>query len=462
MQDRHWAVFWASLALVLVTWGLVPIQAGLFSTRHVMHTFPATFNVSQDFIPADEQPSTLTLAFAQSAYSIVTLNETLPPYMTREYTLDRFTSSSATGSDGESGQWTAPTTLYGLDLSCEPAIATPHEHFITYRSTTGCELGSVGLTGNETRTPGVSDPVNLAGGQKKGFSAMYAGYWRTNDAQFYIDVCPPGKVDTFYAAFARNKEREEDPPQNVTAIFCEPMYYELPVNATVDSRTKQPIDFVALGPKRQLPVGRFNTTWLEQLMNGGVSHVDVRGDTMPDSGMPSWRSQLVDTDMTEVPDNEPMVSVALIIDRRPLADYLDWQMLAESYQKAWRLLFARAMVDTRGPDSAALEVVIGTNSISTNAVVLDPVFTYIVEALLGFVSVLTLVLLYISMTRAPALRANPNSIASAMSLVAENESLLADFAELDCCTTETLRKVLQKRTYRLICMDEKPRYTVPS
>ena len=86
----HWPVFWASFAVVLVTWGLVPTQAGIFSVRTVTRSNNMTFDVSTFNVPIAQQASSLTFRYSQSTYGIVSLNETLPPYMARNYTLAPF------------------------------------------------------------------------------------------------------------------------------------------------------------------------------------------------------------------------------------------------------------------------------------------------------------------------------------------------------------------------------------
>ena len=428
-------MFWASLALVLVTWGLVPVQAGIFSKRHISRSFLTGFNVSTSFIPASQQPNILTLRFAQSAYGIVVLNETLPPYMTREYTLAPFNLSSAAGiglEKEEVGEWMAPTTMYGFDLQCEPA------GWDEFNSSLSCTEFST-LGGNQTwGNRGISVKPIVGG-----------SHWRVPFMGYYIDVCPPEKVHTFYAAISRNTDGTVDPLQNVTAISCEPFYYEQSVNATVDSRTKAPIQVVTTSTKRPLSADKFNTTWMLDLLEVGLVGVQARGDAFPDNFMPSWYDQMLDTGLSWPTNTNPMTSMAVAIENRPLPDYIDWRVLADAYQKAWGLLFARAMVDALGVEAATLDQVDGWRTVTTDAVVLEPIFTYIVEGLLGVVSIVASILLFISCTRRTALHSNPSTVASVMSLVAENEALLADFAGLDCCTSEQLHELVRARIYKL-------------
>lgn len=138
---------------MLVTWGIVPTQAGIFSTRTVTRTFNPSFSRSTAFVPASEQATTLNLEFANSIYRIATLNETLGQYMARNYTLvpvrPAFESSAKIP---QFGQWSASTTMYSLDLFCEPAILgkSAMHRSILANSSNGCSFYN-GLTGNITK-----------------------------------------------------------------------------------------------------------------------------------------------------------------------------------------------------------------------------------------------------------------------------------------------------------------------
>lgn len=68
-------MFWASLAVVLVTWGLVPTQAGIFSIEMVARTISISFNVSDTRMPFEDQAMGLTMRYAQSGMLLV------PPLM---------------------------------------------------------------------------------------------------------------------------------------------------------------------------------------------------------------------------------------------------------------------------------------------------------------------------------------------------------------------------------------------
>jgi hypothetical protein len=448
----HWPVFWASTAVVLITWGIVPTQAGIFSTEKIIRTFPSDFAVSTDFVPSSEQEDKVTMRYTHRTYAVVMLNETLPPYSTRNYTLAPF--KSLDPSSQNDGIWTAPTTLYSLDMQCEEASQNISGRSITYTSKTGCWYQAPGV-GNQTIgswPQGFDTRVPPGYNAVKEFSARYIGYWGQMWADYYLEgFCPETANRTFLASFTRNKKIESDLPSNSTNIFCQPWYYEQYVNATIDVATRRPLGYVALDKKKQLTNEMLNTTLLDSRMNGGAN-VKVRGDSLPDINLPSYMDQVAGSELSTYDSTkiQPLAALAALIGGPPLEQYLDPKGLRESYEQAYRLLFVSYVVDVLTGDYTKSEGTKGERQLSSEAVVLEPVFTYIVEGLLGVVSLATIALLYLSLTRERNLRSDPNTIASVMSLVADNQLLLTDLQTMDCCTMEEVEKRLSHKRWKLV------------
>lgn len=362
------------------------------------------------------------------------------------YTLAPFEPSSLDASDLDQvdGEWTAPTTLYSLSLTCEPTILQ-QDTFSTYNSSWGCKF-SVGLDGNLTQD---ADTLGWSSEVKK-YSTLYTNTQNRTFATYHIDYCPPDRNHTFYAAFQENKIKEQDPPNNVTAIFCETKYYAQDVNATVDLVTRRPIRTTILGPQRQLTEDIFNMTSFEEQLLWGGSLFQSRGDFLPAKSTPDYTAQLADTEISFSSNSNDMVGLVNTLNKRLLHEYLDWEILSNSYANTYRLLFARAMADVVSSDMTQSKQAEGTTVIRLEAVILEPVFTYIAEGLLAAVSISALILLYLSLTRSVILTNDPNTIASIMSLVAEDQALLANYKDLDCCAERDLKEAVGKRSYKLV------------
>lgn len=350
--------------------------------------------------------------------------------------------------------------MYSLEMYCTPSSPirdpTGKSEIVTYKSSGGCNV-TLGLTGNVTEGYDPSGS-NVSLFTVKQYMGMHIGYWNYNGfADYYLQGdCPPERNATFYAAFTKTKRRDQDPPNDVTAMFCEPGYYQQKVNATVDRVTKSPIQVTALEDKQPLKKDLFNATHWEAQMTTGASDFEVRGDNMPTVSVPDYLEYIADTNVSIGTGTDGggvvqrLVGLSLAVSELPLEDYLDWKVLSKSYADAYRLIFSRTMVDILGDDFATSEDMRGYQQYTTEAVVLEPVFTYIVEGILGTISLATIMLLYLSITRTRHLRTDPSTIASVMSLVADNEPLLVDFENLDCCTAPEVQKALGEKRFRLV------------
>lgn len=470
LKDRHWSVFWASFAVVLVTWGLVPTQAGIFSTRKVTRIANATFDVSTSSIPIGEQATTLTFRYAQSTYGIATLNETLPPFMARNYTLTPFQRSNSTSSsviennDVGQGTWTAPTTMYFMNLYCEDVShKSDNSKKIAFKSSSGCNF-TLGLDGNLTIGENPNSGMEGETLAIKKYTGMYVGH---KDPQGFADYtldqsCPKNQTSIFYAAFQENKEKASDVPNNVTAVYCQPRYYQQAVSATVDMITQHPIKVTALEDKQPIASGIFNSSTFEILLTSSSLGSEVRSNILPATAIPKYLETMagMDIGLTSAASGGalvmPMVGLAVAVGNQSLGDYLDWEVLSKSYADAYRLIFARAMVEvlnqpaTNSQTRVASKQVTGQQTVTSEALILEPVFVYIVESFLAVVSLCTIALLYLTFTRKKKLRSSPGSIASVMSLTADSQPLLSDFQNLDCCTVEEINKFVGKRRYKLV------------
>jgi hypothetical protein len=251
-------------------------------------------------------------------------------------------------------------------------------------------------------------------------------------------------------------------------VYCQTQYWHQPVSATVDRQTREPLEVVPLGEKQPLPWNTFNKTNFEYLLNSGSLGVEIRGNILPTGMTPRYRESIAGTNMSIVTGTSgsipPMVGLALATPGRPMSDYLDWRALSAAYLDAYQLLFARAMVDVLNTDSHTAnstlneilrqqkftDKAIGQQQVTSEAVILEPVFVHIVVGFLFVVSVAAMALLTLSLIRKRNIRTDPSTIASVMAIVADNQMLLSDFADLDCCTEEDVEKVLAQKRYKLV------------
>jgi hypothetical protein len=144
-----------------------------------------------------------------------------------------------------------------------------------------------------------------------------------------------------------------------------------------------------------------------------------------------------------------MAAYAIGATQFPLDAYLDPSTLADSYQAAYRVLFARQLANVLSPDLASDATNTGTFSYSTESIILVPSFVFIVEGLLGSAAVLAGSLLYWSTRRPIKLRADPSSLSAIMSLAADDNGIQHALKGLDQTTDKGLHQTIKGYTFQL-------------
>lgn len=414
------------------------------------------------------QEGELALEYTRSAYGILNLNETLPAYMTQDYTLRPFGRKeiAAAGSFGSSGTWTAPTMLYSMDLQCtklmpifgsniaETLNVTTVTPTTTFNITAGCSTGFSHFNNNTigddlAAVVGHLIPLHSSG-KVKTYSSIHYGHFSWDDRPFRetpaFPLCAYSRAEdqvmdgTFFAAFVRNKDREEDPPpQTFQAISCTPIYYEQDANATIDSLTRIPTQVTRHGRKRPLPTNLFNVSAFEQTLAAGARTLKYRKDDLPVNIMPRYIEKLSAIDVTAVqledslPELPPISAMALTSSNHSLEEFLDAAVLGQAYEAAYRLLFVRAMTEVLKSDfSSKTTGVIGEKLERLEAVILEPIFTHLVAGLLGLVSILMMTLLYMNYTSAATLKGGLLLDDPGMFLMQVMEAFLTRI-RFDCC-----------------------------
>jgi hypothetical protein len=215
---------------------------------------------------------------------------------------------------------------------------------------------------------------------------------------------------TFLATFARNKQAPSDPPSQGTAIACTGSYHSSWASIRVDAKTKTRIEVIDQGPLVPLDEQKFNITVFEGTLATAFGRRIDRSDRMPGLKIPPYLAQLRNSELTPITeegdfpqDVHPMTAMALTISGHSMEDFMASQTLAEAYESAYRLLFARAMAENlriKIPSTTITDH--GVRQERLEAVALVPVFVYCTQALLAVVSLAMGVLLYFALSRTRA------------------------------------------------------------
>jgi hypothetical protein len=449
-HSRHWAVLVGSLATVLTSWGLTPVQAGIFATSTVNVTNNVSMMRSTTYLAVSQQASSLSAQSAYSVANILWLNETLPPYMNREFIVTPFGLLDKTEKPSASitESWTSTSVRYGVNITCEEPMKWRNQILNeTYlNSTWGCSIPIVqpGLGFND------SEP----------YSGAYIGWSDTDGSADYSlssGYCPSNESHSFLIQWAkvlvsadtyRNMlvdERELN--LNVTRQWCRSVYYSQNISISVSIPKAEILHWTAIDSPKALPVDLFNTTEFEAAMNMGHAIVETRTD-FPTSEWPDQTAFLFNMSifLTQL---LTMMAFAIGSTQMKAEDYLNSSLLIESYQSAYRLLFARQM---RNVISSQLDT--GTKSsgqkhVVTQAIVVVSVFAYLAQGLLACTILAALCLWFYCASRPLSIHEDPSTIAQTMELSANDPKLLEVFKHHDGSTEQTLKSEFSKCEFRL-------------
>jgi hypothetical protein len=386
----------------------VPLQAAIFSKGTATQSYPQAFAISEKFIPSSQQADATGIGFAQTAYGILQLNDTLQPFTTRDYALAPFNAPGL--AEERNSSWTANTTLYSMDLQCEEPRRYRGTYGSGYNSSAGCTV-ETGTFGTEiVGTTSNSTPADLAPvlGVKRfsSFFSIYHGDSYHRDQKpiatdsVLEDSCPETGNRTFFAAFVRNRAQTNDRAENVTAMFCKNTYYEQKVEATIDAKTKIPKFIVAQEEKRPMSPDIFDGRTFERRIDTAQEFWIPRSNRLPSNRVPTYLERFRDMEVGAYRNEvRPLTSMAFTQTKHDLHEFSDPLIMKNAYEAAYRFLFVNAMAEVLATNfTTTTRESPGRRLVETEAVLLEPVFVYLVEGFLGAVSVCALVLLYMSMS----------------------------------------------------------------
>jgi hypothetical protein len=459
---RHWSVFWASIATMAAFWGITPFQAAMLSTNTVQ--FDSRLRIDVSTSPG---PSDLGLTFAYSAYAIIFLNESIPPYMTKDYSLIPFEPEVLDAHNTSTYQTvTSRTTLYTLDLSCDdipelPANVTSN-NWSYWGENSRCNVtGDIAVmfpTGNQV----VGQPDEDLGANGT-IAKPFDIFFKIDDEKQRTCVFD----GSFYAAFAQNKFNENDPPGNVTRIVCRQRYYVQNVTATVDwpQRTVQAV----IDSEPQQEISWLPWLDLESFAYGFKDNylMDSPDDQLPRNGLPAtdWpdgTEHLLYRDIKVKTNNTvqfvPNLAIAAL--DLPNANYLDPEALQETFLAAYRILYGRAVSDIQQYSPfQATQSTDGYLTYQTQALQIVPAIAYLVEGLLFFNFLIAIILFFLLRRRNRNLRFDPTTLAAMMSLSADNPTFLVRLKDLDVATEKELTHTIQNETFALLIAERQSGFT---
>lgn len=450
-KRRHWNVLSGSVTMMLIFWGLTPTQSGIFAVRTVTVVEALLGQQSTAYRPLAQQGN-LSSDYAQSVYNIAWLNETLPPFMSKEFVLSPFGVHDTEDFHGRNSTLTMATTMYSVDVECTPANLRNTSGRLTYDSTEGCQFSAPAFR-----------PMG-GGDLSKPFDTLYAGYQNQDGfADYYLSSnCKDSKFShLFFVRWSKmspegirsaNESGNVNPDlvANDTSIFCQATYYHQQVNATISMPSQevlhtQPLDH---SEKSALPADIFNVSSFEWAMASGQEQVALRGD-YPITAFPSQQSQLLGMpiNLAYIPKMAPF---AIATYTRPAQDYLDPETLRKSYESAYRLLFARQLSEILSAEiDYSKDLVNAKRSYITQAVVVVPGFAYAAITMLVLVLLLACGLFATIPRRENKLQYDPATLGALMDLVRGDSTTANIYGTFGDAGTDSLEGGIGDVTFRL-------------
>jgi hypothetical protein len=444
LKRRHWPVVIASSALVLVGMGLTPLQAAIFATEKVTRIFDEPMLLSKSHMSMADQALQITANYTYSVANIVWLDERLPPFMTRDAAFTPFKLETPRTPHADE-TWTAETTSYSVDVTCEPAILGSEEK---WSSSQGCRLP-------DTFGPPDMDIVgnSIVGDVIKEYTPFFAGSsGNGGNVNWYLSpYCPKEAINVFFVVLRKNRNSKDDPPANMTRLFCETVYHQQNVSATIRRSDGGVLEVAETAPRTLLAPGIFNTSVFQEQISNARQILGVRG-ALPSSEWPDQRPQLSKLPVTISGSTREMSNIfGLAVGAYPkdIEDYMDPQVLTTALGAAHRLLFARAMVDVLATSYEETETFNGKKIYVTEAVRILPKFAYAVEAVLGVVILMAATLIAVTWCDAINLHTDPDSLSALMLLVNGQTGLLDQFSPHDQSSWALLKAETSGSTYEL-------------
>lgn len=234
--------------MVIILWGITPLQAAILSNGIVTVTRPVEFLDPVELKPAAEHAFLLDQSVLNEAYAVTWLNQSYPAFTTSEYTIMPF-QPSPTAMKTTSKHWTGVSTKYWTEIDCWPAEYQLHQtRTYSFNNGQGCNVSQIGAYSVQKLRP---------------YRMLYIGYQSSAFSDYALKNpnCSDDAAHQFlatwsYVANGTALLTDDDAFEDIEleALFCETSYRKQKVQVTIESDTQRPLEesVVPLGPSAKL------------------------------------------------------------------------------------------------------------------------------------------------------------------------------------------------------------------
>jgi hypothetical protein len=444
-SHRHWAVFYAGFITMVIFWVITPLQSAIFTTGIVFRKRHIQMTATGSVLPVDSQIAALNANFMNTAYGVAWLGQKMPAYSTAEYILRPYAPLNSDTDALSTGTWTASTVGFGTKLDCKPASISFDNASVAYIFDNGA-----GCTTQELAIPRTE--LNST------FMALYIPFWDNAEDDWALrgPNCSFDQSRNFLALAASAASAvpgiQSGQYNNLTALFCQPSYFEVEVNAEINATDHSVVssNFSSDSSKTKiLPDNFFNITNFEYIIGTGISPISIRQDYQNTRVLEQY-PRISQYGLTWPVSNMVGFAVAAnAASNNTVEDLLNPLVLQAAFEKAHQLLFSTA-ISTLTQLSTSNETWEGLLTDQPAAIVFVRGFSIVVEASLALVALLTCALWYFSYCRPSRLLSDPAaSISDVMSLVRNSKEFSHLFQDDGTVTAEMLENRIGKTRFSL-------------
>lgn len=441
--------------MIVVTIILPAIQNAMFTTTTRLISQSLTVGSAQDAVDADIQTQTMTNDFQITAYSIAWLGQNQPPFTTNSYTLAPFDHSLVRSPVHT--YVNVSTMRYWGEVTCwrpDAVKVNATSKRLSFADGKGCETGDVF---DDAAPWNVEDSQYMAMHIPVDSPGFAFGEGTTRETNI-TSMCPdfPDRFLTIWWVSGSNPDFNGR--GHGLALFCDTVYYKEPGMAKILLANDSVISFSASGPQKILSPREFNGTQFRHVINDGQPpNLYSQNEPHPhmildvDKGTPVGNDRRLRNLSFATPaytaENSYLFSWLFTLAPSPLENYLNSTILAESYDRTYRQLFALAMGRNFASDSSKTFVNVDSE-LQAVAVTLVPGFLYATEALLVITMLLVLWLsLHVCRTHLTLIR-NPDCLAQVIDL-ARSPAVQAKFTPNSGSSNSILKSSLGADTFRV-------------
>ena len=438
-RRRHWSVFAAGTALVLIFWVITPLQSSLLTMKPVVQEIRTQFIPKAELEAFSSQTETLDSSFLDSVYEVAWLGEELAGFMTREFVAMPFEIDYSQkidfGSLHKVFYITAVTRVYQTHLDCVPA--------------TIIEPGENGNGAYNFTTDNCFYRVDPLPDKYATRNLMYIGHSNNNDTierHLRKSECPVENI--FLGVWAESRlSSSRSTDIDVSGVFCHTKYSYLNTEITVNHDFHNITNFSFIGEPKPLTTasGIIDIDFFEQYL-GARSILESYNPSRAPGAVIAPRFRYGDWGLWD-PDRQ--IGYAIGLENKTFDAFKDPKVFGDAMNKTHKLLFNYAVYSllnsSFGWDDESIN---GTIIAEKYGVVVIPAVAHLLAGFLLLVAICLTGVLLLSCSRCNNLRSDPDTLATKMSLVGRSLQLHRDFEGADD-SPDIRRSIVQRRRYKL-------------